>query len=228
MVEELNFVSLREILSRVTRHPKLQGVDLETVIQYTLDYFALVGAPQMYEPKVAWVEINKYQGELPCDLVRIEQVRDVKTHVILRSMTDTFSGYSKCERIGAMTFRSQNRIITTSYEKGAVEVAYLAIKTDKDGIPMLPEGIFTMALEAYIKLKVFEILADEDKIRPDTLKRAQQDYAWLNGKCVNMFKMPSESEMQTLGNMMHRLIPSTNEFEHGYKGLGDAEHFLVH
>lgn len=228
MVEELNFISLREILSRVTRHPKLQGVDLETAIQYALDYFALVGAPQMYEPKIAWVKISKFQGELPCDLVRIEQVRDAKTHIILRSMTDTFNGYSRCDHRGKMTFRSQNRVITTSFESGDVEVAYLAVKTDKDGIPMLPEGIFVQALEAYIKMKVFEVLADEDKIRPDTLKRAQQDYAWLNGKCVNMFKMPSESEMQTITGMMHRLIPSTDEFETGFKGLGDTEYFLKH
>ena len=93
---------------------------------------------------------------------------------------------------------------------------------------MLPYNIFLQALEAQSKGERFKILCDTEKIKPDTLARAEKDYSWLVGKMINRFKMPSMSEMQTLTNMLHRMIPATHEFETGFKGLGDEELYRKH
>ena len=227
MVDELQYVSLREILSRVTRHTMLQDVDLEAVIQYTLEFFGLVGVPQIYEDKLAKIQIHNYKGELPCDIVRINQVRDERTSLAIRSMTDSFNTQSRFLPGGA-SFKTQNRVIMTSFPEGSILVSYKAIHTDADNLPMLPDDqVFLLALEAYIKMRVFEAKYDADKIKKDVLDRAEQQYFSLAGKTINRFKMPSPSEMQTITGMMHRMIPSTNEFENGFKGLGDKENYIV-
>ena len=227
MVNELQYISLREILSRVTRHNMLQDVDLEAVIQYTLELFGLIGVPQIYEDKLAEIQIHNYKGELPCDIVRINQVREEKTKTTLRTMTDNFNTASRFLP-GGMSFKTQNRIIMTSFKEGRVLVSYKAIHTDADGLPMLPDDqVFLLALEAYIKMRVFEAKYDQDKIRRDVLEKAEQQYSFYVGKSISRFKTLSPSEMQTITGMMHRMIPSTNEFEAGFKGLGDSENYVV-
>ena len=228
MVDIVNFVSLREILSRVTRHPMLQDLDLEAAIQYAIDFFGIVGLPQMYVDKLACVHIHNYQGCLPCDAVRIEQVRDEKTKVPLRSMTDSFNTKSRHIPAGH-TFRTQNNIIHTSIKEGDLLISYKAIPVDENEIPMLPENpTFLRALEAYIKKERFGILFDQGKIKVDVLYHAEQDYHWNVGKCVNDFKLPSTSEMETISNMLNRMIPSKREFGAGFKGMGDKEHYNIH
>lgn len=228
MVNEFEFVSLREILSRVTRHPMLQDMDLEAAIHYTMDFFGRFGFPQVYEDKIADVPIEKFRGVLPCDLVRIEQVRDKKSKAPLRSMTATFN--TRDGRLPAeATFKTSNRIITTSFPEGCLEIAYKAIKVDEDGIPMIPDNtVFLSTLESYIKKERFIVLFDLGKIKQDVLAHAEQDYFFNAGRLSSEFKMPSMSEMQSLTGMLHRMIPSTREFNAGFKGLGDTEHYRRH
>lgn len=43
-------------------------------------------------------------------------------------------------------------MIYVSFPKGAVEIAYKAVKTDEDGYPMIVDNeVYIAALEAYIK-----------------------------------------------------------------------------
>lgn len=222
------YVSLREILSRVTRHPMLQDVDLEAAIQYTLEFFAIVGVPDILVDRQDVVCIKNFKGELPCDAASIIQVRDEKSKAAMREMTDSFNGNSRflpSER----TFKLQNRIIVTSFREGNVLISYKAIKTDSDGIPMLPDDqLFLRALESYIKYTRFTVLFDTGKIKDNVLNKAEQDYSWNVGKCINHYKMPSYSEMQSITGMMHRLIPSQREFYAGFKGAGDSEYYRRH
>lgn len=228
MVDEFEYISLREVISRVTRHPMLQDVDLETAIQYTIDFFGNFGFPALYEDKLACVDIHKFRGELPCDVVRIEQVRNAKTKVPLRAMTATFNTIDRCIPSGE-TFKTHNRIITTSFPEGKVDVAYKAIKVDCDGVPMIPDNpVFLQTLELYIKKERFGVLFDLGKVRGDIMEKTERDYYAKSRKLASTFKVPSVSEMQSITGIMHRLIPSSNEFYAGFKGLGDVEHFRRH
>ena len=228
MNSEFEFVSLRNILARVARHPLIQDIDLEAGIQYVLDFFAIVGVPQIFEDRQDVIDICDFKGTLPCDIVQIIQVREERSKLPLRSMTDSFNGNSREIPAGA-TFKTQNRTIFTSFPQGKVRVSYKAIKTDADGIPMLPDDrVFMQALEAYIKLEVFTAKFDEGKMDARIFDHAERDYYFKVGKAINRFKMPSYAEMQTITGMMHRMILSTREFEAGFKGLGDTEHFRTH
>ena len=186
-----------------------------------------MGLPATYIEKIEKVDIDNYRGMLPCDLVSINQVR-TKDHIYLRSMTDNFNGTDKHHK-GEYTFKTQGRIIYTSFKEGIVEISYKAMAVDKDGYPMLPsEPQFLRALELYIKKQWFTILFDMGKISPAALQNTQQEYAFAAGACNNAFMIPSISEMESITNMFTQLIPRFNEFRNGFKREGDKENLRIH
>lgn len=226
MVTEFNYIKLHEILSRVMRHPLLTDLTLEAAIQYTIDFIAAMGLPNIYINKIASVEIDNYRGVLPCDLVSIEQVRCGNNY--LRSMTDTFNGTGNNEKEEA-TFKTQGNVIFTSFKTGEIEISYKAIAVDEDGLPMLPDNaIFLKTLELYIKKEWFTILFDMGRITPAVLQNTQQEYAFKAGQCNNEFIIPSISEMESFTRMWNTLVPRTTEFNRGFKHMSDREYIKQH
>lgn len=226
MVTEFNYINIREVLSRLLRHPLLTDLTLEAAIQYTIDFIAAMGLPNVYINKIASVEIDNYRGVLPCDLISIEQVRCGNNY--LRSMTDTFNGTGINEREEA-TFKTQGNVIFTSFKTGEIEISYKAIAVDEDGLPMLPDNaIFLKTLELYIKKEWFTILFDMGRITPAVLQNTQQEYAFKAGQCNNEFIIPSISEMESFTRMWNTLVPRTTEFNRGFKHMSDREYIKQH
>lgn len=80
-----------------------------------------------------------------------------------------------------MSFKTQGRIIYTSFPEGSIELSYKAIPVDEDGYPLLiDDENYLAALEAYIKVRVFTVKFDTGKITGPVLQNAQTDYAWLS------------------------------------------------
>lgn len=218
MVNNYQYVNIREILSRILRHPLLQDLNLETALQYTVDFFGIMGLPSTYIDRVATVDIKEFRGVLPCDLVSISQVR--YNGECITQMTGNYENYN--------SFKTQGRIIYTSFKEGSVDISYKAMALDDEGLPLLPdEPTFLRALELYIKKQWFTILFDMNKISPAVLQNTQQEYAFAVGACNNTFIIPSVSEMEAIKNMWNQLIPRTNEFRNGFRYLGRQEHLNI-
>ena len=127
-----------------------------------------------------------------------------------------------------LTYKLQNNAIYTSLKEGVVEVAYHAIKVDKEGYPMIPENSsFIQALELYIKKKVFTILFDQGKISPAVLQNTQQEYAWYVGQAQRDLTMPTIDQMESISNMWTQLLQRNNEHSKGMKPLGRREYIRV-
>ena len=230
MTNNVNFINIREILSRVTRHPLMSDMGLESAIQYTLDFIAAMGLPKIYVDKVADVDIENYRALLPCDLISIIQVR-TKHGDCLRSMTDSFGScpVDRNQERGESTFKTQGRVIYTSFKDGSIQIAYKAIPVDEEGLPMLPDNpIFLKALELYIKKEWFTILFDLGKIQPAVLNNTQQEYAFKAGQCNSEFTIPSPSEMESISGILNQMVPRVNEFRKGFKDLGNKEFLKLH
>ncbi len=228
MWSEYNFISIREVLSRVMRHPLLTDLNLETAIQYTIDFFAIMGLPNVYVDKIDTVSIDNYRGKLPCNCIAINQVRKKDNGVCLRAMTDSFNG-THPEDNGELSFKTQGSVIFTSFKTGDIELSYKAILTDDDGLPLLPDNlVFLKTLELYIKKEWFTILFDMGKISPAVLQNTQQEYAFKAGQCNNEFMIPSVSEMEAFTRMYNTLIPRVNEFSKAFKHLDNKEYIKLH
>lgn len=91
MVRNIKYVSIKRVLDNLLDHPLLRDVDLDQAIRYVIRFTQLHGYPQLYQDKLADIEIHHFRGELPCDLISIDQVRDKCSGVCLRAMTKTFN-----------------------------------------------------------------------------------------------------------------------------------------
>ena len=230
MIKENQYIRLHEVLSRALRHPLLQDISLEAAAQYAVDFIHAVGTPDMFEDREAEIEIHNYRGKLPCDIIAINQVMDLCTHTCMRAMTDTFfpADNHHCpygHHYGELTFKTQNTIIYTSMKEGKSKMSYKAIPVDDEGKPLLlNNSTYLKALEMYIKVEVFTILYDEDKIKPGPLQNAQQQYAWAVGKLQSEMTIPSESEMESICRSWTTMIQRTTEFDSGFRNNGNREY----
>lgn len=234
MVKEYNYINIREVLSRILRHPLLQDVTLEQAVQYTIDFIGIFGMPKLYQDKEEVLHIEDFRVKLPCDLISINQIKECKTGVCLRSMTDNFMPREQYDRSAdykipqELSFKTQGQVLYVSFKTGDVSVSYKAVPVDKDGFPLLINNpVFLKALEAYIKREAFTILFDMGKITPAVLQNTQQQYAWLAGQLQSEFTIPSISEMESIKNSWCTLLQRTNEFSNGFKNNGDQEYIKL-
>ena len=234
MVKEYNYISIKEILNRLMRHPLLRDVNLDQVIQYTIDFISIFGMPKFYFDKQETLHIEDYRGVLPCDLIAINQVKECSTNTCLRSMTDNFLSEDYYEKKNGyrvpqeLTFKVQGQVIFTSFREGDITVSYKAIPVDDNGFPLLIDNpTFLKTLEAYIKKEIFTIMFDMGKITPPVLQNAQQQYSWLAGQLQSEFTIPSITEMESLKRSWCTLLQRTTSFNDGFRNNGNQEYIKI-
>lgn len=212
------YTSIKIILDKIMRHPLLQDLSLEQVVDYTVDFLRILGVPNMFTDKIAKVEINNHKGLLPCDIYQITQVRVELGGAFLRYASDTFHLAHDKKKQQDGTFTVQGDYIYTSSKDKNIEIAYKAILTDEDGYPMIPENSnFYRALAAYIKKEYFTILFDMGKITQSSLQVAQSDYAWAVGACETEFHRLDLSQAESFFNSFKTLIIRGREFSQGWR-----------
>lgn len=251
MVTEIQYTNIKRVLDDLLDHPLLRDLTLEQVVRHTIRFISLYGFPQLYQDRIDTVNIKDYRGLLPCDLISIIQVKDVDSGICLRSMTDSFTpGMSprtkeehppkdllnnvspvgeyippRKEHHEEMTFKTQGRIIFTSFREGKVEIAYKAIPVDEDGFPLLIDNeTYLNALEAYIKVRVFTVKYDTGNIQAGILSNAQTDYAWAAHNLQSEMTTPSTSEMESITRYLNTMLKPVTTFDQGFKDLGNREY----
>ena len=198
----------------------MQDLSLETAVDYSIDFVRIVGVPRMFTEKVVRITIDKYRALLPCDYYQTIQVRIPGGHALVYS-TDSFHMSNKGN---SSTYKIQGNIIYTSIESGELELAYLAISTDADGYPLLPDNSsFTRALELYIKKQWFTILFDLGKITSAVLQNTQQEYAWAVGDCQSEFNRMSIDQMEAFSNSWRTMILRDHQHSSGFIGDGSRQ-----
>lgn len=220
--------SIKVILDKIMRHPLLQDLTLETVVDYTVDFMRIVGVPNMFENKPDYLQIKNYRAELPCDYYQMNQIRLVDSNFnprgTFRYTSDSFHMGGNVSDYSDLTYKIQGSIIHTSINEGVIEISYQAINTDSDGYPLIPDNSsFTRALEGYIKKSQFTILYDMGKIAGPVLNQALQDYAWAVGDCQTEFNRLSLDKAEAFYNSWRTLLIRPSEHKSGFTYNGTQE-----
>lgn len=127
------------------------------------------------------------------------------------------------------TFKTQGRIIYTSFCKGCVEISYKAIPVDENNFPLLINNEnYLAALEAFIKVQIFTIKFDTGKINANVLQNAQQEYAFRAAELMDEFTIPSVSEMETLSRAYNTLLTDVKSFDKSFSEYGSREYLRRH
>lgn len=225
-------------MDKITRHPLMQDIPFETVIDYAVDFIRIVGTPPSFVDKTAIIDIHKYRGELPCDFYEMIQVRlaydekhRVENHApTFRYTTDSFHMSPNKPHVSDLTYKLQgNCIFTAPLEEGKIEIAYRALPIDEEGYPLIPDNsAFSRALEMYIKKQWFTIQYDLGKISQAVMAKTDQDYAWAVGQAQTDLIRPTIDQMESISNMWSTLIPRAQEHRKGFIHTGSKEHIKTH
>lgn len=219
------YTSIRVVMDEILRHPMLQGISLETAVDYTVEFMRIVQCPAIFTEKCIKVEIDKYKGLLPDDFFEIIQVRGANR--TFRHSTNSFHmSEDKAFFDINPTYKIQGDYIYTSLEEGEIEIAYTAIEIDDCGFPLIPDNSkFIRALKAYIKKEWFTILFDMGKVNQASFQNAQQEYAWAVGACESEFQKMSLDKAESFYNSWRTMLTRTYEHQVGFIDNGAKQHF---
>ena len=79
--------SIKVILDRILRNPIFSGLDYEAVVDYYIDFVGIVGVPDLFEDKMATLDITNYRATLPTDFMEPTQI--LISGIPARHATDT-------------------------------------------------------------------------------------------------------------------------------------------
>ena len=220
--------SIKVIFDKIMRHPLLQDLSIETIVDYSIDFMRIVGVPSMFEEKVEKAEVINYRASLPCDYYQMIQIRalDPNYNILgaFRYSSDSFHMSNTKPEYADYSYKVQGNIIYLSVPNGLIEIAYQAIPIDSDGYPLIPDNSsFTRALEAYIKKQHSTILFDLGKIGNGPLAQVQQDYAWAVGDCQSEFNRLTIDKAESFYNSWRTLIIRSSEHRTGFLHNGTQE-----
>ena len=220
-------------MDRLTRHPLLEDIPFEVVVDYAAEFMKVVGTPPSFLEKTEKIEIDNYRGILPCDYYQVIQVRVIDSDHRMgtfRHSTDSFHMSTIKPEHGGLTYKIQGNCIFTSIENGTVEMAYMAMPLDDEGYPLIPDNSsYSRALELYLKVKWFTIQFEMGKINERVLERAERQYAWAVGQAQTDLIRPTIDQMEAISNMWNKLLPdTTRDHEHGYLHEGTKENIITH
>lgn len=199
-------------MDRITRHPLLEDMPYEIVIDHIEDFMRKMGVPNSFLDKTAMIHIEDYRGQLPCDFYSMTQVRD-KVGNYYKHTTDSFhmSPLKEKDRNTGHTYKIQGSVIFTSIRNTDIEIAYTALPVDSEGIPLIPDNaVYINALMLYIKVQKFTELFECGKLNPQALQHAERDYAFALGQAKTSLIMPTLDQMESITQMWNSLIRRKN------------------
>jgi len=123
-----------------------------------------------------------------------------------------------------ITFDLNNNNITLSTKEGKVCMAYLAIPTDEEGLPLIPDDVsYKLAVKKYLTMKIDYIEWRRGTIAPQVFDHSEREWMWYVAQAGNKAKMPNLDGMEAIKNMTMRLLPRINAHETFFKSLGKPE-----
>jgi hypothetical protein len=236
-----NYISIKAVLSRLFTNPLMEGISEADVAMYLADCMKLIGAPMSYEDKVATITISNYRGELPCELLYIQQTRKKETGTNnlypMRYASDTF--HSAYHQVGSpdfvtmpsnydWTYSLNNGMIYTNFKEGVIEQSYKGLKVDEDGLPMIPDNVkFEKAVEEYIKSQWYRRQWELGKISDKVLDKAEREYMWYVGAAGTAAQLQSIDQAETFRAAFTRILSNTTAAKKFFQDHGRQEYIKL-
>jgi hypothetical protein len=235
----IKYTNIRVVADKILRDPIFIGLNIETIIDYFVDFITIVGTPELFDEKIteAPIKIVDYRALLPSDFVRENQITINDRPV--RAATDTYASfYQNVEAnkpadslipagSGEVTYKIKGDYIYLSAKTGSIMMSYKCIATETDessddyGYPLLPDDpVFILALQSYIEVQFLKMLFRAGKVNNHVLDEAKQTYAWNVGRYETHSKQLTPGEMESISRMFKSIIMRNNEFNTRYKNLG--------
>lgn len=229
--------SIKIILDRILRNPIFHGLDYEAVVDYYIDFINIVGVPDLFEEKMATLDVINYKATLPIDFV--EPIQILISGIPARHATDTLHKFyndvnsipndvnastsEAFNRTGDITYSIQGGYIYTSVKTSTMNLIYQAVPI-LDKLPAIPDDpTFMRAFTAYVQVEHAKILYMNKKFEAAMLDRLEQDYCFAVGAYETSSRKLDLGKAEALFNMFSTLLVRNHEFSNRFRNLGTKE-----
>jgi len=190
-----NYISLDVIANKIYKNPLLKDMNYEDIIDFSLSVIKIAKVPGVYHEESCYKDITDFKAGIPKSALNIKSVNFVQGNRLIPMLESTNSLNNQIDKIDHLhthtnfAYSINNQIIKTSCKSGKIFIVFDTIKIDEDDIPMIPDSeALIRAIEAYIKVQVYSVLVDLQKVSDRALNRAEQDYMWYIGKAQTEFQ----------------------------------------
>ncbi len=224
-------------------NPITNELTYDQAAEWAIDAIKLIGAPLSFlKQKTNPIKLENHKAALPANLLQIRGIRYIwdkelfeNDNMLSDAMTyaqDVYHYQDECNtdlsHVGCeeFTYNVQNGVIYTSPAEGYIQIAYDALAVDDDGYPLIPDNEkVKQALEYYIIFKYLEGLWTMGKITDKVFNFYDQKKCWYMGAAQSSMQLSGIDHLETLGNVINRLIINTNAHQNFFKGSGQKERF---
>lgn len=219
-----NTVSVGKILWKILNNPLAASLTYDEAAEYAVEAIRLIGAPLMYEDKLAEVKIQEKKGKLPTDILYIRGVRMIDEGITFREATDTFHKSENHNETSEFTYTISKGIIFSSVDDTCLEVAYKGLLLDENGYPLIVDNQkVKLAIEYYILDRYLEPIWMMGKISDKAFNRISQERHFYMASANNSMQMPSPDKMESIMNGLNRIILHDSAHRDAFKNYGDKE-----
>lgn len=236
-----NTVSLKTVLWKVMNHPLATELTYEQAAEYAIEAIRLLGCPLAYTDKVSRkLKVESYKAYMDFTPIEIKGIRafsnkDDGEHlgVQLKRATDLYHQNLACNNANQdcpdslgndLSYTIQSNVVTTSFEKGYLEIAYSGLAVDDEDFPLIPDEQKTMlAVEYYVLHRFLQPLYDIGKVTDKAFNRIEQNYLWYISGASNALKISNYDHMEGIMNSITRLIVNDQAHSNFWKGANRKE-----
>jgi hypothetical protein len=228
MVEK--FISINYAIEKIIRDLSLKDreIPIDDIIEWIGEALQYIGSYYQYCEKNATIDIEDYKGELPCDYCKLITFRnycdnfgDTFNKNLIGTDTTTIDRNSN----GNRNYNLTGNVITMGFKTGKVNIQYLAIPLDKDGLPMIPDDI--NYLDALVWKCAFQLgmqghTFKNSKLNDIDFTKAKWDRYCLQARASS--NSPNLDALERMKNIVIRFKPDLNAYYNNFNTLGKQQY----
>lgn len=229
------YASVYNIVEKLYRdYEHQEELDIWDIIEWAGEALEFIGAGQQYVKNVVELEIKNCMAFLPCDFHGQPQaayngkpmnlatgsfspfatgVSDTSSNTINGIQVDANSFPASGQNVGGSkipnNYYIRDGVFVTNIESGTVVLEYNAIKTDKEGYPMIPDlQSYKEAVTKYCQMKLDTRDARKGRITKDWMQKSEQDWHWYCGQARGAANMPNLVYAEAIKDQWVKLRPN--------------------
>lgn len=230
------YVNIKSVIAKLYRD---LGINTEIneahVIEWVAEVLSKIGSYYQYTEVKKCIELDNGKALLPCDFYRIKDIVYKGNPIAWASnsvVTDyTCEGCSIPQCCTEYEFYINNSFIITNIKTSTVGeespkicMVYLAVPTDEDGYPLVPDDVYFMeACAKYVTYMLDYREWRKGNIPDKVLNKSETDYLFYVNSARGAANMPGVAQLENLKNIWTRLIPKQDEYNKSFINNGKPE-----
>lgn len=217
-------ISAKFIIAKIHRDIGLEDLNYTAdIVEWIGEALEFIGSATQLVPKTATLLVDSHKAVLPEDFVQLQQLRyktDQGGYIYLRYNPTSFNPHNGAspnwQAKTEETYSLTPGYIQFDFEKGQAQVSYLALPTDDEGFPLVPDNqYFREALMWYCLYKLL-MRGYTPKSKDITLEAAQHQWKFYCSGARNQANYPDIGQYQRFADTWVGLIPNNKLFDSGF------------